>query len=86
VAAPATAAGAVAPVEEHHHDYRQALQRTFMAVGAAGVFALGLWYANGPNSAMEFVTGYLIEESLSIDNIFVFIMLFEYFKVGRLEP
>jgi len=31
---------------------------------------------------MEFFAGYLIEESLSVDNIFVFIMLFEYFKVG----
>ena len=30
---------------------------------------------------MEFFAGYLIEESLSVDNIFVFIMLFEYFKV-----
>lgn len=35
----------------------------------------------GPGKAMEFMTGYVVEESLSVDNLFVFIILFEYFKV-----
>lgn len=52
-----------------------------LAVGAACAFGFGLWYIEGKKSAMEFFAGYLIEESLSVDNIFVFIMLFEYFKV-----
>lgn len=56
-----------------------------LAVGAACAFGFGLWYMEGKKSAMEFFAGYLIEESLSVDNIFVFIMLFEYFKVRKGE-
>lgn len=58
-----------------------AVKRTIVAVGAAVAFGVGVWAVKGRTSAMEFFTGYLIEESLSIDNIFVFIMLFDYFKV-----
>ncbi|GAB5035562.1 Hypothetical protein NocV09_02700980 [Nannochloropsis oceanica] len=61
--------------------YSTAVRRTMLAVGAACAFGFGLWYIEGKKSAMEFFAGYLIEESLSVDNIFVFIMLFEYFKV-----
>jgi len=67
------------------HAYRKALHMTALAVGAAFAFGGGLWYFKGKTSAMEFLAGYLIEESLSVDNIFVFIMLFEYFKVGGLN-
>ena len=63
--------------------YSTAVRRTILAVGAACAFGFGLWYIEGKKSAMEFFAGYLIEESLSVDNIFVFIMLFEYFKVRR---
>ena len=63
--------------------YSTAVRRTILAVGAACAFGGGLWYIEGKKSAMEFFAGYLIEESLSVDNIFVFIMLFEYFKVRR---
>lgn len=41
----------------------------------------GIYYFMGPQYALEFLTGYLIEKSLSVDNIFVFIMLFSYFGV-----
>jgi hypothetical protein len=64
-----------------------AVKRTIVAVGAAVAFGVGVWAVKGRTSAMEFFTGYLIEESLSIDNIFVFIMLFDYFKVrGKRDP
>jgi len=62
--------------------YATAVRRTLLAVGAAFAFGFGLWFMEGRQPAMEFFAGYLIEESLSVDNIFVFIMLFEYFKVG----
>ncbi|TFJ85263.1 hypothetical protein NSK_003686 [Nannochloropsis salina CCMP1776] len=61
--------------------YATAVRRTLLAVGAAFAFGFGLWFMEGRQPAMEFFAGYLIEESLSVDNIFVFIMLFEYFKV-----
>ena len=50
-------------------------------VGLALLFNLGLWALWGPDPALQFLTGYLIEKSLSVDNIFVFVMLFTYFAV-----
>lgn len=47
----------------------------------AMAFNVGIYYVNGPVRALEFLTGYLIEYSLSVDNIFVFIMVFSYFAV-----
>jgi tellurite resistance protein TerC len=48
-------------------------------------FSLGfnalVWYWEGPAKALEFLTGYLVEYSLSVDNIFVFVLLFSYFAV-----
>jgi tellurite resistance protein TerC len=44
-------------------------------------FNAGIYYVSGPERALEFLTGYLIEYSLSVDNIFVFIMVFSYFAV-----
>src|SRR2546425_1691859 len=44
-------------------------------------FNAGLYFFSGPEPALQFFTGYLIEKSLSIDNIFVFVLLFTYFAV-----
>ncbi|TME02495.1 MAG: TerC/Alx family metal homeostasis membrane protein, partial [Chloroflexi bacterium] len=44
-------------------------------------FNAGLYFFSGPESALQFFTGYLIEKSLSVDNIFVFVLLFTYFAV-----
>lgn len=49
----------------------------FLALG----FAVFVHWWMGPTKSLEFITGYLIEESLSVDNLFVFILLFNYFKV-----
>jgi tellurite resistance protein TerC len=45
------------------------------------IFNAGIYSFSGPERALEFLTGYLIEYSLSVDNIFVFILLFSYFSV-----
>ncbi|MDR7418608.1 MAG: TerC family protein [Armatimonadota bacterium] len=45
------------------------------------VFNLGVYLVRGPEPALEFLTAYLIEKSLSVDNIFVFLMIFSYFAV-----
>jgi len=50
-----------------------------LAMGFAGI--VGSWL--GRESAFEFLTGYLIELSLSVDNVFVFILIFSYFKVPQ---
>ncbi len=50
------------------------------------LFDLGIYFAMGPQKALEFLTGYLIEQSLSVDNLFVFIMIFTVFGVrGELQ-
>ncbi len=47
----------------------------------ARVFIGGLYLFAGPEPALQFFTGYLIEKSLSVDNIFIFVLLFTFFKV-----
>lgn len=60
---------------------RQALYQTFFWVGLALAFFVFLWIENGQKPALEYVSGYLMEWSLSIDNIFVFILIFSAFSV-----
>jgi tellurite resistance protein TerC len=48
-------------------------------VALAMAFNLGIYYAWGSEKALEFLTGYVIEKSLSVDNLFVFLMVFQYF-------
>ena len=52
-------------------------------VSLALCFGGVIWWASGMQSALEFFTGYVIEYSLSIDNMFVFIMIFTYFAVPK---
>jgi len=49
-------------------------------VSLALVFNLGVYYLWGPDKALEFLTGYVIEKSLSVDNLFMFLMIFQYFN------
>lgn len=69
--------------KSHEIGFREALAWTIVWVSLAVAFNLGVWYVLGPAKALEFFTGYLIEESLSVDNLFVFIMIFSYFKVPK---
>lgn len=50
-------------------------------IGLALVFNVGVYYFAGPEAGLQFFTGYLLEKSLSVDNIFVFVMLFSFFAV-----
>lgn len=50
-------------------------------IGLALVFNAGIYYTRGSELALEFLAGYLIEKSLSVDNIFVFLLIFSYFSV-----
>src|SRR5262245_59658794 len=50
-------------------------------VSFAAMFASGIWFFKDSASALEFTTGYLIEVSLSVDNLFVFMVIFRYFAV-----
>jgi tellurite resistance protein TerC len=48
------------------------------------LFNLGIYFWRGSETALEFLTGYLIEKSLSVDNIFVFVLIFSYFRIPSL--
>jgi tellurite resistance protein TerC len=67
----------------HEIRFREALTWTLVWVGLAFGFDAGIYYYLGPTRALEFFTGYVIEESLSVDNLFVFILIFSYFRVTR---
>ena len=64
-------------------EFKAAARKTALSVAAAACFGLALNYAKSTTAALEFASGYLVEQSLSVDNLFVFIMLFDYFRVPR---
>jgi tellurite resistance protein TerC len=69
----------------HEIRFREALTSTLVWVGLALAFNGCVWYFLGKVKALEFLTGYVIEESLSVDNLFVFIMIFSFFRVSRAQ-
>jgi tellurite resistance protein TerC len=60
---------------------RAATHRVVIWVVLSLLFNLLVWKIRGPEKGIEFLTGYLIEYSLSVDNIFVFVLIFSYFRV-----
>jgi tellurite resistance protein TerC len=60
---------------------KQALYQTFFWVGLALAFFVFMWLEQGQTLALQYLSGYLMEWSLSIDNIFVFILIFSAFSV-----
>ncbi|WP_336068351.1 TerC family protein [Nitratireductor rhodophyticola] len=69
----------------HRRDHvittREAMKTVAGYVALAMVFAMGVFYFGGKDRGAEFLTGYLIEQALSLDNIFVIALIFTYFKV-----
>ena len=65
----------------HVIKYREAAIWSGIWITLASVFAAVVFYFQGTSRGLEFVTGYLIELSLSVDNLFVFLLIFSYFKV-----
>ena len=64
----------------HAVSFREAMAWSAVWVGMALAFNLGIYFWQGSGMALEFFTGYVIEKSLSVDNIFVFLLIFSYFK------
>ncbi|MFO1488164.1 MAG: TerC family protein [Verrucomicrobiota bacterium] len=65
----------------HVVSLKESLTWTGVWVVLALLFNLGVWHYAGSGKAIEFFTGYVIEKSLSVDNVFVFALLFSYFAV-----
>ncbi|HTS36027.1 MAG TPA: TerC family protein [Candidatus Solibacter sp.] len=60
---------------------REALGWSALWIGLAAAFAAIVYFWQGHQTALEFVTGYVLELSLSVDNLFVFLLIFRYFAV-----
>jgi tellurite resistance protein TerC len=65
----------------HRFGFREALAWSGVWIGLAAAFAGLELFWHGRAQALQFVTGYVIELSLSVDNLFVFLIIFRYFKV-----
>src|SRR5512142_1864002 len=65
----------------HAVRFREALGFSAMWIAMAALFAIGVYFWRGRATALEFTAGYLVEESLSVDNLFVFLLIFRYFRV-----
>jgi TerC family integral membrane protein len=64
---------------------REAATWSVVWVTLAAAFGFGIYFFVGKQSALEFAAGYLVEEALSVDNLFVFLILFSYFKVPEIQ-
>src|SRR5512147_2985276 len=65
----------------HVVTFRESIAWTAVWVVLALLFNAGIWHYSGSQKALQFFTGYLIEKSLSVDNVFVFALLLSYFAV-----
>ncbi|KAM1748641.1 hypothetical protein ACFX12_009604 [Malus domestica] len=81
----------ISNVESSHDDspekikgseaYAASAKTVALWVCAAVAFGIGVGFKDGVGKATEFISGYLLEQSLSVDNLFVFVLVFKYFKV-----
>ena len=67
--------------KSHEVSVKEALTWTFVWIFLAMIFNVIIYFWRGQQQALEYFTGYLVEKALSVDNIFVFIMIFTYFQI-----
>lgn len=67
----------------HFPTLRNALAWTILWILLAMLFDVFIWFEYGGTRALEFLTGYVVEEALSVDNVFVFIIILSYFAVPK---
>lgn len=65
----------------HEVSLKEAAAWSAVWISLALIFGYGIYHFRGPQAGLEFLTGYLIEKALSVDNIFVFVLVFSYFNV-----
>ncbi|MBX7157198.1 MAG: TerC family protein [Verrucomicrobiae bacterium] len=67
----------------HEVSFRESLLWSIVWIALSMAFCAFVWHWKGADKGLEFFTGYLIEYSLSVDNIFIFVLIFTHFKVPR---
>ncbi|MEW5717817.1 MAG: hypothetical protein AB1817_04250, partial [Chloroflexota bacterium] len=68
----------------HAVSIKEAALWSIVWIALALMFNIGVYFWRGPEVALEFFTGYLLEKSLSVDNLFVFVLIFSAFSVPAL--
>ncbi|KAJ9181647.1 hypothetical protein P3X46_009755 [Hevea brasiliensis] len=66
---------------QDHGNYTTSIKTVALCVCTAVAFGIGIGLKDGVGKASEFFAGYILEQSLSVDNLFVFVLIFKYFKV-----
>src|SRR5579862_1140532 len=67
----------------HKVELREAFWSTLAWIVMSVLFGFGIWYFSGHQRAVEFFTGYLIEKALSVDNLFLFLVIFRTFAIDE---
>jgi tellurite resistance protein TerC len=67
----------------HKVEMREAFWSTLLWIALSVVFGLGVWHYSGYQRAIEFYTGYLVEKALSVDNLFLFLVIFRTFAIDE---
>jgi tellurite resistance protein TerC len=67
----------------HEVKMKEAMLWSAFWIALALTFNVAIWIVKGHHAAMQFLVGYLLEKSLSVDNLFVFLLIFSYFKVSK---
>jgi tellurite resistance protein TerC len=73
----------IAHKNPHKVTVKESLAWSGIWISLALIFGLGIFYFKGVNAGSQFLTGYIIEKSLSIDNIFLFVLIFRNFQVPK---
>ncbi|CAK7342900.1 unnamed protein product [Dovyalis caffra] len=68
-------------IKGNHGNYTTSIKTVALCVCTAVAFGIGIGFKDGVGKATEFFAGYILEQSLSVDNLFVFVLVFKYFKV-----
>jgi tellurite resistance protein TerC len=67
--------------KSHIVGLKEALLESVAWISVSLLFNVWIYFSQGPQAGLEFLTGYLVEKSLSVDNIFVFLIIFQSFKI-----
>ena len=68
---------------DHVIEVKESLKLSAFYLALGLLFGVWVWYTKGTQSMGEYYTGYLVEESLSLDNLFVMAVIFSYFAIPR---
>ncbi len=68
----------------HEVKVKEAMVWSVIWIALALIFNAGIYFARGSDAALKFLAGYILEKSLSVDNLFVFLLIFRYFHVPKI--